>query len=151
MKKITRTAHAVTLNAGATALAKMGSGFLARTTLGAWLFGSLGCCNLLFAAAIEQALALGIDTINYGVITFEIVSHSHNSYCNTATLTASAIDCYGFEQTATIKVVLDRHAGGTATQCKVYKPATKTENDCRIHYIDGERILFKGAGFDLLG
>lgn len=151
MKKITRTASAINLNAGATALAKMGSGFLARKTLGAWLFGSLGCCSLLFAAAIEQALTLGFDTITYGAVTFKIVSHSHNGYCNTATLTASAIDCYGFEQTATIKVVLDRRAGGTATQCKVYKPAIKTENKSRINYIDGERIHFKGAGFDLLG
>ena len=148
--KITTTASAITLNAGATALAKMGNGFLARTTLGAWLFGSLGCCNLLFATAIEQAITLGVDTITYGVITFKIVSHSKNGYCSTATLTASALDCYGYEQTSTIKATLDRHAYGSATKCKIYKPAVKTENEARINYIDGIKITFKGAGFDLL-
>lgn len=149
--KITRTENTINVKAGATALAKMGGGFLAYTSLAAWISGSLGCFNLLFAAALEQAFDLGVNSLTYGVIEFDIIAHNGNGVCTTATLKAHALDCYGFEQAATLKVTLDHNNGNTAKKCSIYKPATKTERNIPIKKIDGLAIHFTGVGFDLIG
>lgn len=146
--KITTTTNAVNVKAGATALAKMRSGFLARTTLATWLAGSLGCCNLLFATAVMLALDTNTSVITYGDIIF---SHDHTSTNGVATVStwkASALDCFGNARTALIKVTLDHNNGDTARKCQIFKPATKTGSNYPIQYEDGYRINFTGAGFD---
>lgn len=147
--KITTTKKAINVKAGATALAKMGTGFLARTSLACWLAGSLGCFNLLFATAVMLALKNGVNTITYGVITFTLDHASGNGFASVSVWNASALDCFGNIQTASVKVTLDHNKGKTAKKAQVYRPATKTENDFRINYIDGWLINFTGAGFDV--
>ena len=148
MKKITVTSNGVILNAPATASAKMAHGFLARTTLTAWLFGSLGCINILFATALCIALANGSRRVVYGSIDFDITSVSKNAYGSYMSVTATAMNCYGSIETANIKVTLDYNKGLTARKCMVYKPCIKTERACDIHCIDGFNIDFDAVGFD---
>ena len=147
--KIATTKKAITVKAGKTATAKMGKGFLARTTLAAWLGGSLGICSLLFATALELAAVTGLNVVRYGVVKVVIDSVKGNDYCKTIKATATATDCKGVIQTASVCVCYDHNGGNTARKKAGYIPAVKTENGYRIHEIDGLPINWDGCAIDI--
>ena len=143
--KITKTENAVILTAGATALAKMEKGFLARTTLAEWLNGSLGIRSLLFATALEMAVNTGLNIVEYGDVWLTVDDVKGNGYCKTVVATAHAVDCYCELQTATVTVCYDHNDGNTTSKKVGYIPAVKTENNFRIKQIDGNPIDWAGC------
>lgn len=148
MTKISKNGNTYSLATGTTAARKMVTGFLARTTLAAWLGGSLGIRSLLFATALKLAADDG-SALTYGVVDFKVKSYLHNFYCDTITATATAVNCYGFTETATITVIYDNNGGKTAAKKNGYIPAVKTENSYRIHFIDGVAIDFDGVAISI--
>lgn len=149
MTKINRTSKGYSLATGTTAAAKMSGGFLARTTLAAWLGGSLGIRSLLFATALKLAADDGDNVLTYGVVTFKVKTYLHNYYCDTVIATATARNCYGFTETATVTVIYDNNGGTTAAKKDGYIPAVKTENSYRIRKIDGVAIDFDGVAISI--
>ena len=147
--KITKNENAISVKAQTTAAAKMKKGFLARTSLAAWLNGSLGICSLLFATALDMAIDTGVNTVTYGVVSITVDTVNGNGYCKTVKATATALDCYGFEQTAQITVCYDYNGGNTAKKKNGYIPAIKTEYGYRIKQIDGVAIDFDGVAINI--
>ena len=147
--KITKNENAISVKAQTTAAAKMKKGFLARTSLAAWLNGSLGIRSLLFATALDMAIDTGVNTVTYGVVSITVDTVNGNGYCKTVKATATALDCYGVAQTAQITVCYDYNGGNTAKKKNGYIPAVKTENNYRIKVIDGVAIDFDGVAIDI--
>ena len=147
--KITNNGNTISVKAQSTAAAKMSKGFLARTTLAAWLNGSLGICSLLFATALDMAINSSVKIVTYGVITISVDAVNGNGYCKTVKATATALDCYGVAQTAQITVCYDYNGGNTARKKSGYIPAIKTEYGYRIKQIDGVAIDFDGVAINI--
>ena len=103
MTKISKTQNGYSLATGATAARKMARGFLARTTLAAWLGGSLGVKSLLFATALQLAARDG-SALTYGVVNFKVERVASVYWCDTIIATATARNCYGDIETAKISI-----------------------------------------------
>ena len=148
--KITKSENGFySLATGKTATAKMSGGFLSRHSLAQWLGGSLGIRSLLFATALLLAARDGVNVVKYGVVTVIIDGVASNQYCDTITATATARNCYGNIENAFITVCYDKNGGKTASKKDGYIPAVKTENACRIHFIDGVAIDFDGVAISI--
>ena len=140
----------IRVNVGATALAKMqGAGFLARSPLAQYAFGSLGFTNALTATALLAAVNYGADVVLVGTnIQLDIVAVNHLPQGDYIHFIATARNCYA-NRTATLRLTLAatftdstaeaKHARNShrAHNCDGgYIPLRKTENDYEMHFCD---------------